>query len=155
MPDRSAADVTLRPVEDGDVEVFYEHQAEPEGGRMAAFTARDRRAHFAHWKRIRADETTILRTVVSGGEVVGSVSSWLADGRRLVGYWIGKRHWGRGIATRALGRFLDLVEERPLWAFVAKHNAGSIRVLEKCGFSVVEERVDDDGVAELLMRLEG
>jgi len=147
--------VSLREVERADVAVFYEHQADPEGGRMAAFTARDREAHFAHWERILRDETVILRTVLCDGEVVGNVSSWVADGRRLVGYWIGRSHWGRGIATRALRGFLELVEERPLRAFVAEHNAGSIRVLEKCGFTVEEERVDDEGVAERVMRLEG
>jgi RimJ/RimL family protein N-acetyltransferase len=36
-----------------------------------------------------------------------------------------------------------------------KHNVGSIRVLEKCGFSV-EQRVDvpDDGVVELVLILQ-
>jgi len=158
-PDREprppAADVSLRAVGEGDVGVFYGHQADPEGGRMAAFAARDPEAHFAHWERILRDPTVIVRTIVCSGEVVGNVVSWIAGDRRAVGYWIGRSHWGRGIATRALGRFLELVDERPLWAFVAKHNAGSIRVLEKCGFSRVEERVDDAGVAELVMRRAG
>lgn len=155
MKDRSADVVSLRDVAEDDVELFYEHQADPEGVRMAAFTPRDRAAHFAHWERILADPAVVLRTVLCDGDVAGSVSSWVADGRRLVGYWIGRDHWGRGIATRALGRFLELVEERPLWALVAKHNAGSIRVLEKCGFTIEEERVDDEGVAERVMRLDG
>jgi RimJ/RimL family protein N-acetyltransferase len=49
------------------------------------------------------------------------------------------------------------VTERPLYAHVAKHNAGSIRVLEKCGFCVErEERVADagKGVAELVLVLD-
>ena len=46
--------------------------------------------------------------------------------------------------------------DRPLHAHVAKHNVGSIRVLEKCGFSLErEETVEDAGqdVAELVLVL--
>lgn len=52
----------------------------------------------------------------------------------MVGYWIAKEHWGKGIATQMLSQFLRIVPDRPLHAHVAKHNLGSIRVLEKCGF---------------------
>jgi RimJ/RimL family protein N-acetyltransferase len=49
------------------------------------------------------------------------------------------------------------VTERPLYAHVARHNAGSIRVLEKCGFRLErEEGVEDAGqdVAELVLVLD-
>ena len=39
------------------------------------------------------------------------------------------------IATKALAEFLKHVMQRPLYAHVVKHNIGSIRVLEKCGFT--------------------
>ena len=60
-----------------------------------------------------------------------------------------------GLATRALAAFLHLVTERPLHAHVAKHNVASIRVLEKCGFSLErEESVEVAGeVAELVLVL--
>ena len=45
--------------------------------------------------------------------------------------------WGRGYATRAHAEFVAEVRERPLHARVAEHNVGSIRVLAKCGFSIV------------------
>jgi RimJ/RimL family protein N-acetyltransferase len=53
-----------------------------------------------------------------------------------VSYWLGKEYWGKGIATEALGLFLGIIEERPLYARAAKDNAASIRVLEKCGFVI-------------------
>src|SRR2546427_11850637 len=68
------------------------------------------------------------------------LGEWLVgsrEGERLVGYWLGKEYWGRGIATRALSIFLDQVKMRPLYARVAKHNGASIRVLEKCGFKII------------------
>jgi RimJ/RimL family protein N-acetyltransferase len=61
------------------------------------------------------------------------------EGEREVGYWLGREFWGRGIATEALSQFLGVVKTRPLFAHVAKHNHGSRRVLEKCGFKVIGE----------------
>ena len=78
------------------------------------------------------------------------------DDVRLVSYWIGKEHWGKGVATRALAAFLHIVTERPLHARVAKHNVASIRVLEKCGFSLEREEsgeVTDKDVVELVLVL--
>jgi RimJ/RimL family protein N-acetyltransferase len=41
-----------------------------------------------------------------------------------------------------LSAFLKLVLQRPLYAFVAKHNVGSRRVLEKCGFALEAEETE-------------
>jgi RimJ/RimL family protein N-acetyltransferase len=65
--------------------------------------------------------------------------SWEQDGEQEVGYWLGQEYWGKGIASRALALFLDQVTTRPLYAHVAKHNTGSYRVLEKCGFKIFRE----------------
>jgi RimJ/RimL family protein N-acetyltransferase len=58
-------------------------------------------------------------------------------GEREVTYWIDRAYWGQGIATQALRALLAEVPERPLYARAASDNAGSLRVLEKCGFRVV------------------
>ena len=78
---------------------------------------------------------------------------------RNIGFWIGKAFWGKGIATRALSEFLALLDARPLYAHVGKSNAGSLRVLEKCGFtSGREHEVTSDApgetVEELILRLD-
>jgi len=130
-------EIKLRAVIESDLPIFLVHQQDPQATAMAAFPAREREAHLAHWARIMADQTNILRTVVVDGEVVGNIVSWDQSGRREVGYWLGREFWGRGIATRALGLFLDQVALRPLYAHVAKHNVASRRVLEKCGFRII------------------
>jgi RimJ/RimL family protein N-acetyltransferase len=146
-------EIALRDVDEGDLELFFREQADEEAARMAAFSARDREAHMDHWHRILADENVIVKTVVAGGVAAGNVVSWREDsGTRAVGYWIARSHWGRGIATRALAMFLNVDRTRPLRAHVAKHNVGSVRVLEKCGFVVIAE-TNEDGVDELLMVL--
>lgn len=129
-----ADQVRLRPVEAGDLDVLYEHQADPEAAAMAAFPSRDRAQFDAHWAKILVNDSVVARTILADGVVAGGINSWRADGRRLVGYWIGREHWGRAIATRALDQFVKEVPDRPLFAHVAAHNAGSIRVLQKCGF---------------------
>jgi RimJ/RimL family protein N-acetyltransferase len=151
----AALEVRLRPVEDQDLDVFFDHQADPEAIEMAAFPARDKDQFAAHWAKIRADDAVIQRTIVADGAVAGNIGSWEQDGQRLLGYWVGREHWGRGVATRALAQFVDLVTARPLYAHVAVHNTGSIRVLEKCAFQrdLVEEAkapAPDDGIEEFI-----
>ena len=154
-------DVRLRDVVDGDLPIFFEQQLDPDAVRMAAFPSRNRDAFMAHWKtKVLADATVAKKTILFDGEVAGNIVSFEQSGRPLVGYWIGKSYWGRGIATRALSEFLRQVHTRPLYAHVAKHNIGSIRVLEKCGFRVFGEgRVpfgpDIGEVEELIFKLEG
>jgi RimJ/RimL family protein N-acetyltransferase len=135
--------VSLREVADDDLAVFFEHQRDPEGVAMAGVPARDEEAFYAHWEKIRADPTNYLRTIEADGVVVGNVVSWRGEEGRLVGYWVGREHWGKGIATAALRECLDEIEERPLIAFTAFQNRGSMRVLEKCGFVRVGE--DEEG----------
>ena len=57
----------------------------------------------------------------------------------MIGYWLGRPFWGRGVASRALVDFVSQIPRRPLHAYVAKSNVASIRVLEKCGFAVSGE----------------
>ena len=131
-------DVVLREVHDSDLPVFFRQMNDPEALRMAAFTPKDpadRDTFDAHWKRIRASED-VLRTVLVDGDVVGSAAVYGEPGEREVTYWIDRAHWGRGIATAALRELVAEVPERPLYARAAADNAGSLRVLQKCGFRV-------------------
>ena len=93
---------------------------------------------MAHWRKILADPANILQTILFDGQVAGSVSSYLDEGKPEITYWLGKEYWGQGIATRALMEFLAHHNQtRPMYARVAKDNIGSRRVLEKCGFTVI------------------
>lgn len=129
--------VTLRAIAPDDLPVFFEHQRDPEAVRMAAFRTREREAFMAHWAKIMADPTADNRTIVADGHVAGNIGAWTDGNERLIGYWVGREFWGRGVATAALALFLREVSRRPLIARVAKHNHGSIRVLQKCGFIAI------------------
>ena len=130
--------VRLREIRDSDLPVFFAHQNEPEAVHMAAFTAADPadEARFQeHWDRVRRLPGVINRTVLDPeGVIVGHAAVFGPPEEREVTYWIGQRYWGRGIATAALRSLLVLAAERPLHARAVADNAGSVRVLEKCGF---------------------
>ena len=90
--------------------------------------------------------TGILNTILADGTVAGNVVYWEAAGEPNIAYWLGKTHWGKGIASAALAQFLTKIEARPVYAHVAKHNFASIRVLQKCGFQLAREEMCDGDV---------
>ncbi|KUN19021.1 acetyltransferase [Streptomyces antibioticus] len=128
--------IVLREVHNSDLPVFFRQMNDPESLHMAAFVPRDpadRESFDAHWKRVLASDA-VNRTILVDGDVVGSAAVYGEPGEREVTYWVDRAYWGRGIATAALGVLLAEVAERPLYARAAADNAGSRRVLEKCGF---------------------
>jgi RimJ/RimL family protein N-acetyltransferase len=131
--------VQLRDVIETDLPIFFEQQLDPESTQMADFPSRTQAAFMAHWNRIMADDSILIKTILLNGNVAGNIVCFEQLGEREVGYWLGKEYWGKGIATQALEQFLEYVATRPLYAHVAKHNLGSRRVLEKCGFTVSGE----------------
>ena len=147
-------EVALRDVIDDDLPILFEHQQDPEAARMAAFRSRDRERFMAHWAGILTDPNLTAKAVIADGEVAGNILVFDGPtGEREVGYWIARELWGRGIASRALSLLLGEVETRPLFAGVAKHNVGSLRVLAKCGFTIVGEESGDD-VERFVLRLD-
>jgi RimJ/RimL family protein N-acetyltransferase len=145
----------LRDVIEADLPIFFEHQQDPQACRMADFPSRERDAFMTHWHlNVLGNATGGKKTVVVDGAVAGNVVSWEQEGKRLVGYWIGREHWRRGIATAALSEYpVHHETRRPLHAYVSAHNLGSIRVLEKCGFHRVDGESSQDGTEELLFQL--
>ena len=133
----------LRPVVPDDLPIFFDQQNDLDAIHMAAFTAKDptdQEAFNAHWQKILAVDTVIIRTIVWKGLVAGYVLSYEDEGKPEVSYWLGKSFWGQGIATHALKSFLaDVNQTRPIYGRSAKDNLGSIRVLEKCGFQLIDE----------------
>lgn len=132
-------EILLRTVTVSDLPTLFEQQLNPEATAMATFPSRDRDAFMAHWAKIMAYEKSIIKTILYVGQVAGYILSWEMEGEREVGYWLGKEFWGKGIMTQALAEYISIVKTRPLFAHVARHNVGSQRVLEKCGFTVIRE----------------
>lgn len=128
-------EVTLRDVEEADLEIFLAHEHDPENVRRSKFPPREREQFMTHWRtRVLGDPTVFVQTAVVDGAVAGSVVAWWEGDRRFIGYVFGREFWGRGVGTTSLTRFLRLEENRPLYADPYVGNAGSVRLLEKLGF---------------------
>lgn len=144
MPEPTRGRVALRDIDEGDLQRFFDDQRDEEAIKMAAFTAKDphdRGAFDAHWSRILSDPAIVNRTVLADDAVAGHVAAYHASDLEgfEVTYWIGREYWGAGVATRALMLFVEALPQRPLFARCAKTNPASLRVLEKCGFTVVAQ----------------
>jgi RimJ/RimL family protein N-acetyltransferase len=150
-------EVLLREIEPGDLPLFFEHQRDPVAVALVVFRSRERDEFDQHWAGILADDSSLKRTIVADGQVAGHIASFGRDGQREIGYWIDRTLWGRGIATAAVSAFLCLEQTRPLYAGVAPHNVGSMRVLQKCGFTLCKRAIDQEpeaaGESHLLLSL--
>lgn len=84
------------------------------------------------------------------GELAGGLGFTLMNGSRTgvaeVGYWLGRSYWGRGIMTEVLQSALRYgfgrLDVRRVQSMVWAPNTGSVRVLEKAGFTF-EARLTD------------
>lgn len=87
------------------------------------------------------DEPTFIITARTDGEpeLVGGVGIHTdPDGAQELGYWIARKHWGKGFATEAGRAVIDIARHTlRLKSLVAGHfidNPASGRVLRKLGF---------------------
>jgi len=152
----------LRDVTIEDISTFFLQQLDETANHMAAFTAKnpsDKAAFLAHWAKILGDSTIIKKTILLEGQVAGHIGSFEQFGHPEISYWIGRPFWGQGLATRALSDFLHILKVRPLYARAVKDNLASLRVLEKCGFTISGYNQDfanarNEVVEELILRLD-
>jgi RimJ/RimL family protein N-acetyltransferase len=136
--------VTLRPIEDSDLDALFDLMRDPVSVQMAAFTARDPddwEAFDRHMSKVRADPDNTTRAVILGGRFVGSIASFVMEGETEITYWIDRSVWGQGVASQALALLLDMVRVRPLYARAASDNVGSLRVLQRAGFTIIGTEV--------------
>lgn len=76
---------------------------------------------------------------------------------RELGYTLRRDCWGHGLATEIAAGLVDWHHQNSdvqLWAFAALDNAASRRVLEKVGFSLVDDAGEHNGVPCALYRLD-
>jgi len=137
--------IDLRPFDDDDLDAVFEMMRDREAVEMAAFTASDPddRAAFDAWiARQRADDDVLCLVVTEDGGFAGTAAAFTVDGDREVSYWIARHAWGRGVATAALRLLISHEPVRPLFARSAAHNAASIAVLRKVGFTELSRNID-------------
>jgi RimJ/RimL family protein N-acetyltransferase len=117
--------VLLRPVTEQDLTEFFSQQLDS--------------AHLARLRTGASASDGRIRTIVAYDQVVGYVAHFRREGQSEVSYWIGEPYRDMGFATRALEQFLREIAVRPLYARIAKNNVRSLRVAQRCGFTVIAE----------------
>jgi len=137
--------IELRDLDDEDLDAIFEMMRDRVAVEMAAFTAADPddRHTFDEWiRRERVAPDVALYVVTESGGFAGTAALFSAEGDREVTYWIARHAWGRGVATQALRLLVSREPERPLFARAAAHNAASLAVLKKLGFTEVSREFE-------------
>ena len=130
-------DIKLRPTEITDLDTLFQFQLDKEGGYLAAFMPKDptdKTAYINKYTKLLDDPTVNNQTILLDNIIVGSIAKFVMEGNTEITYWIDRKFWGQGIATKALNEFLAIETVRPIFGRVAFDNFGSQKVLEKCGF---------------------
>ena len=151
----TAPQVRIRPVEDDDLPIFLAHQDDPIAAAMAAFPTRAPDVFFEHWAKIRADPINYhprrsWRTARSSA--TSSAGSTTADARSATGS--AATTGGRGTRRRPSDSCSTRSRTGRSRRTSPLDNIGSQRVVEHCGFVRVGEEVADDGVHEVIFRLD-
>lgn len=136
--------ITLRDWKDDDCAVLADIANDPHIAEQlrdtfpSPYTEEDA-AFFINLARRTTDDKGWLHAILADDRVVGGISLTFGDDvyhrKAELGYWVGRRDWGRGIASEAVRqicarafRETDIIR---IEAEVLTNNPGSIRVLEK------------------------
>lgn len=143
----SAGRISFRPFQRTDIADVHEYTSDPEVCRWSTWgpNTLEQTASFveeaARGSLVGGSTACTLAAVVAG-RAIGSVSVWTTDGHDRngeLGYTFHRAHWGKGYATEAVGHLLHLgfntLGLERISATCHPGNLGSIRVLEKSGFS--------------------
>ena len=132
-------------VNDWDVVRYTTSIPYPYDRRMAEEFIAGQQKRWAAWsgKTVPEEEVAFVIERNSDRRLIGCIGLQPAEvGTGLeFGYWLGKRYWGEGYATEAVGRlvrfaFLDL-DLPEIWGAAVPTNDASHRVMEKNGFVIV------------------
>jgi RimJ/RimL family protein N-acetyltransferase len=144
------AAVTLRDVEPSDLPALFSFQSDPESCEVGMVHPRSEAQFNEVWTKIFNERSaraaggasspdgppTVAKAIIADGELCGSIGCFMHEGTYSVGYSVGRAHWGRGLASRAVALVLAEVPTRPMHALVAASNTRSLRVLLKNGFTI-------------------
>ncbi len=137
-----SGDVALSPLRDSDHAPLFAFQNDHEahfqagGGRVC-----EDEAAYRDYLGKAAAAGGMFRTILLEGAPVGYIASFDRLKKREISYWIGREHWGQGIASKAVALWLDEVPlpAGGLFARAAKDHPASARVLTKNGFTAFED----------------
>jgi len=155
--------ITLEPRTADTVRIYFERANTPEIKSLLPQKAKTLEEALADFEKTQLPNATSFgQTIYVDGNYVGDVWCYCIDltdePNCMVSYCIFEPEYrSKGVATAALKRFIETIRARyhvnTIGAFTFSHNAASLRVLEKCGFSLIEE-FEEDGIASKYLQYE-
>ena len=147
----------LRPWLERDAGALFKYASDPEVGPRAGWPPHKSEQESREVIRtVFHNDTTWAICLKENGEPIGAMGYAPCDGNNLpsregeplVGYWIGKPYWNRGICTEALQLMLGHIRKHTdIRSLISSHfldNPASGRVMEKCGFVPTGELCTDE-----------
>jgi RimJ/RimL family protein N-acetyltransferase len=142
------AQINLRKLKKSDAHSIHSHAKDYEIYRYTAVIPHPYRLKHAlefipkTWKEMRANTGCALGMEdPNTGRIIGMISLMKIDAKSRnaeLGYWLGKKHWGKGITSEAVRLILNFgfkkLGLRKVYARVMHPNRASARVLQKSGF---------------------
>lgn len=145
--------ITLHPRTEDHVRIYFERTQKETIRRMIPSSASCLEQALALFERSQEPGATSFgRTVYADGAYVGDVWCFGMDAQdtpqAMLSYCLFEKEcWGKGVATEAVRLFLTELAEGFGLTCIGAHtwadNTASCRVLEKCGFFLTEEGVDE------------
>lgn len=139
--------ILLRPWRESDAGALYKYASDPEVGMRAGWPPHQSVDESLDViKTAFNNDTTWAIVLKATGEAIGAMGympEWEMDlpkraNEPLVGYWVGRPYWNRGICTEALRLMLGHIGQKGVYrSLIGSHyvdNPASGRVMEKCGF---------------------
>ena len=153
------AEPTIRVPTAADADAWYALFDDPEVMRFIGTGEVRDRAYYgelvAQQQALAASTGLCLFTVLAQDEVVGFTGihpwtyPWGPHGELEIGWRLGRRFWGRGLATAAARAVLDLARERSvaeLVSMIQDGNEASMAVARKLGMTPTREHRSPEGV---------
>ena len=152
--------IVLRPWREDDAPALYKYASDPEVGPRAGWEPhKSIKESIEIIRTVFHNDTTWAIELKETGEPLGAMGYLPAEGSHLpsrkgeplVGYWVGRPYWNRGICTEALQLMLGHIREATdIRSLIGSHfidNPASGRVMEKCGFVPTGETCIDQTLA--------
>jgi RimJ/RimL family protein N-acetyltransferase len=134
----------LRPPQQGDAEPIADYLNDIEvAGNLARVPFPYHLTDARAWLRSqRADNTpgeASFAIELAGKGYVGHIGYQMIGESAVIGYWLGKPHWGRGImseaATAAIDWFFGASDAPAIYSGVFHFNAASLAIQRRLGFT--------------------
>lgn len=148
--------ILLRPWQESDAEALYKYASDPIVGERAGWPPhKSKEESLEIIRTVFKNPTTWAIVLKETNEAIGAMGYMpdcplnlpARENEPLVGYWVGKPYWNKGICTEALQLMLcHIRKETNYTSLICSHfvdNPASGRVMEKCGFVPTGETAID------------